>query len=447
MLLDTTGLKYRMKFKDGTEWYEFTKTICPICGKTGFCIINHTATIVGCTRVPSKRLLIKDNNTYRHDLDANGQVIEFKGQLTSRAANGLEKMPPHILDFIFRRMLTDESMRLIAKHKALLYARGMSEETMNVRGYISGAEKPWVAAESILMDLGARIEKTRIGGVPGFYKGKYGWTMKRANGFLIPFRDEHNVIKGFQIRNDNPPNRVSIKDAHMFPTLQVKLEQPNHVTVVSKETGEILLKKDMEIDQEEMVQVHNQTALIKLKSGLRYVWLSSSGENLGTGAGGEEQPLPYHISVPTPKLKKNNELYQQSINDKANEHYVNIQENAIWVTEGPLKADLASDHIAQAFKNEIATVGDTVVAIPGVNNWRMVLPLLKKMGVKRVNLAFDMDAISNKTVFDQLQAFKIALKEELAIEEVYIALWKIEYGKGIDDCLANRVRPVLREMK
>lgn len=272
MILDTTGLKFRMRFKDGTEWYEFTKATCPICGKTGFCIINNTATIVGCTRVSSKRLLFKGNNTYRHDLDANGQVIEFKGQLSSRTENELEKLPSHILDFIFRRMLTDESMRLTAKHKALLHARGMSEETMEVRGYISGPEKPWEAAESVLMDLGARIENTRIGGIPGFYKGKYGWTMKRANGFLIPFRDEHNVIKGFQIRNDNPPNRVSIKDAHMFPFLQVKLEQPNHVTIINIETGEILLQKDMEIDQEEVIKVNNQMAQVKLKAGLRYIW-------------------------------------------------------------------------------------------------------------------------------------------------------------------------------
>lgn len=109
-----------------------------------------------------------------------------------------------------------------------------------------------------------------------------------------------------------------------------------------------------------------------------------------------------------------------------------------------LKADLAIDRIVEAFSDVIEEVGDTMLATPGINSWRTLLPVLKNMGVKRVNLAYDMDAIENEYVN---QYFHDMVKEfKLQGYEVYVAAWSLKNGKGIDDCLLNNFLPQLRKL-
>lgn len=110
---------------------------------------------------------------------------------------------------------------------------------------------------------------------------------------------------------------------------------------------------------------------------------------------------------------------------------------------GALKADIAVDHIENAFKDELASVGSTMLAVPGINSWRSLLPTLERMEVKRVNLAFDMDAISNKYVKQHFMDMVAELKK--LGYEVYVALWNPE-NKGIDDCLCKNRRPQLRRL-
>lgn len=111
--------------------------------------------------------------------------------------------------------------------------------------------------------------------------------------------------------------------------------------------------------------------------------------------------------------------------------YVEVGET-VWVTEGPLKADIASilSHLP-------------VIAIPGVSAWKPLLPALKRWGTKRVVTAFDMDWDYNPQVKDQLLQLETALVRNGY--EVDRAVWDIQRGKGIDDLLAAGFSPQIRE--
>ncbi|MDX1806396.1 MAG: DUF3854 domain-containing protein, partial [Paenisporosarcina sp.] len=65
--------------------------------------------------------------------------------------------------------------------------------------------------------------------------------------------------------------------------------------------------------------------------------------------------------------------------------------------------------------------------------WRAIMPVLKRMGVRHVNIAFDIDAMSNPYVGHYLKELVHELRNEGY--SANIAMWNEEDGKGIDDCL------------
>lgn len=81
------------------------------------------------------------------------------------------------------------------------------------------------------------------------------------------------------------------------------------------------------------------------------------------------------------------------------------------VTEGELKADVAT-----------ALSGVLTVSIPGVSNWKSVLPILKALGAKKVVLAFDSDVNTNPHVARALVRLYRAIKDEGYTQE--IETWK-----------------------
>ena len=118
---------------------------------------------------------------------------------------------------------------------------------------------------------------------------------------------------------------------------------------------------------------------------------------------------------------------------------------SVWITEGGLKADISADHLENVYtKAQLETLGDTFLAIPGVNTWQIVLPALEEMGVETVNIAFDMDAMSNPDVEKHLKAFIQALKEKGY--NVNFVVWNIKDGKGIDDMFLKRKYPQIRPL-
>ena len=128
--------------------------------------------------------------------------------------------------------------------------------------------------------------------------------------------------------------------------------------------------------------------------GGRYKWLSSRGFNAGCSPG-----APVHVAG---KVTNNNDT---------------------WITEGPLKADIAA-----------LKLGRLVLAVAGVGNWPGVIPIIKALQPSRVIIAFDMDKISNPTV--KLHSNNLTtclIKQGIRTFE---ADWDCHF-KGLDDLLTG----------
>jgi hypothetical protein len=128
----------------------------------------------------------------------------------------------------------------------------------------------------------------------------------------------------------------------------------------------------------------------------KYRWLSSSGRPLGSSPG-----VPIHVALSP----------------------LDYREDEIWITEGPLKADIASHRL-----------GRIVLGIPGVANWIGVLPILKELAPRRVVVAYDMDKYTNFVV----ESHKNSLIDCLVGKgyRTFEAEWSVNY-KGLDDILGK----------
>jgi len=144
--------------------------------------------------------------------------------------------------------------------------------------------------------------------------------------------------------------------------------------------------------------------------GGKYRWLSSAGTVDRERPGGTPARALPHVARPT-----------------------ETQGDAIWITEGPLKADITA-----------LRLGCTVIAVPGVGNWRPVPGLVRELGAQRVVLAYDMDMWLNPQVMLHAEQLVAALREVRqyipeADAEAPIALqwarWDGRRAKGIDDAL------------
>ncbi len=134
------------------------------------------------------------------------------------------------------------------------------------------------------------------------------------------------------------------------------------------------------------------------ENGGRYRWLSSRGYSAGCSPG-----APVHVAGP---VATNGE---------------------VWITEGPLKADIAA-----------LRLGQMVLAVPGVGNWPGVIPVIHELKPARVIVAFDMDKLTNHAV----QLHRDALITYLIKSGVrtFEADWDQEC-KGLDDLLAIGDQP------
>lgn len=130
------------------------------------------------------------------------------------------------------------------------------------------------------------------------------------------------------------------------------------------------------------------------RDGRRYVWLSSRWYNAGCSPG-----APIHVAG---KVSVNGE---------------------VWITEGPLKADIAA-----------LKLGRLVLAVAGVGNWPGVIPIIRELKPERVIIAFDMDKTSNPIVKLHSDALMACLIE-FGIR-TFEADWDTHF-KGLDDLLTG----------
>jgi hypothetical protein len=98
-----------------------------------------------------------------------------------------------------------------------------------------------------------------------------------------------------------------------------------------------------------------------------------------------------------------------------------VEDRRIWITEGPLKADIACKYL-----------GAVVVGALSAATWRPVIPVILALGVKEAVIAYDRDLETNPGVGRAYETLKAELKKHgLAVSR---AVWSDK--KGIDDALA-----------
>lgn len=131
----------------------------------------------------------------------------------------------------------------------------------------------------------------------------------------------------------------------------------------------------------------------------RYRWISSPDSSRCIG--GASSGAPCHV---------------------AGRHHLSREYHALWITEGPLKADVASHLLNTPF-----------LGVAGVSNWRKALPILEAIRPTTVILAFDRDPDPNTRRAVERET-REARKAIAALGcEVSVAAWR--EGKGIDDAL------------
>jgi hypothetical protein len=90
-----------------------------------------------------------------------------------------------------------------------------------------------------------------------------------------------------------------------------------------------------------------------------------------------------------------------------------------------------------------------LIGMPGVGQYKEIIPMLKRWGTKKLAIAVDMDALTakdeeggkKKNVFEHLVEFSKQALEEDGIE-VVIWCWDIKLGKGLDDLLLGGRTPI-----
>jgi hypothetical protein len=125
--------------------------------------------------------------------------------------------------------------------------------------------------------------------------------------------------------------------------------------------------------------------------GGKYMMFSSSGRPRGANA-----HTPAHVARP----------------------FV-LKDCRVWITEGPLKADVASDRL-----------GAVVIGAIGVDGWPQVIPLLGELGIRSVVVAFDADEPGRKA---KAKVGGVLVAEGYSVAE---ASWD-PGAKGLDDALAG----------
>lgn len=108
------------------------------------------------------------------------------------------------------------------------------------------------------------------------------------------------------------------------------------------------------------------------------------------------------------------------------------------ITEGPLKADVATHLSAHA-----------VVAVPGVGQWQLALDLVRETKPEKVCVAFDMDRFDPDPKKLPIARATHALVDALRRVHPRVALWQWDPAhKGIDDhYLAQRASREAREAR
>ena len=144
-------------------WFEYYREICPVCGKSGGCMINEEGDTVVCIRIESPVVFSQNFQSWIHRLEEK-QNHDIEGMQQSVKTN--KKVPSNLLDFVYRSLLDCTTLQPLHHRHLTNEKRNMTDEEIVTRGYRSFPEKPWDIVKGITKQIGYQ----RFPGVPGFYE-------------------------------------------------------------------------------------------------------------------------------------------------------------------------------------------------------------------------------------------------------------------------------------
>lgn len=165
---------------------------CPRCKEGGY-VFELVMFYRDCNRDEAKQFLLTGNST-SSGTNKRKQVEYVKMAEKMADINVRHKAYSALLN----------KLTLTQKHRENLHNRGLTDADIERIGYKS------ITSDMNLTNICNKLiaNKIELEGVSGFYQTKAGvWTMDKANGILIPFRDENGLIQGLHIRNDNDTKR------------------------------------------------------------------------------------------------------------------------------------------------------------------------------------------------------------------------------------------------
>lgn len=319
----------------------------------------------------------------------NGERVEQSGIAYSPRRNQVKELEPQsdvICDKVYRVFL---SMCPIRKEHAIewIKERKYSQEDIMTIGLRSVP-----SAEELMKILLALVQK--------------GYPLERVPGFVQRLVPEHVAAQ--------------------YPKELVEVDKENRgfwVWTIAASKGYFIPVRDR---NGRFIRLR-----VRLEEGKqKYIWFSSydnteiEKEKYQLRKNGVSSGAPLHIAPPVSQVK--NWEVGTEISD-----YYNVE--VVIGSEGEHKAQISANILKAIF-----------IGIPGVGNFKDVLPLLKEWGTKKFILAYDMDTLKRdddsekakdkqKKLFDKLTEFANEVIK-LGIE-CYLWTWNIQDGKGLDDLL------------
>lgn len=478
------------------HWLEFAGGQCPICGGCNWCMVNVTGTKVICMRPSERKTDLDGKKLEKVDgyLYCLGEKYKAKFDVNSvKQVKAYRRAKDSVIDLFYRSVLL--GYPLLDKNKQNLYARGLTDDMINIHGgrgfgsYYNNEKniqttdnqpephfnQLYVKDDKLkniwLTFLDKLAKNTKSGyynanlwhGVPGFafFRSYYEQAAKSLNdltlatspifagsvdGLLVPYYNEYNELVGFQVRADHVSTYAKVimkPQSHDYIKVQYDSNTKKYLLYKQDKYGsqDVIASG---IAQSNVININHlgKKYQIKIEHGGKYFWVSSSKRE-GGATGKMPIQVAYNPNIakldPT-KIDKNGKLSEKG---KIKEYIT--KPKSVWLTEGGLKAYIVSMYLSKHFsKEELDKYGNDVLGVAGVSSYRNFLPMLKKLNVTTVTTAYDMDFRQNEQVKERYKSLIKLLKENGY--KIRIAHWDGSQSKGLDDALVNNLEIDFQEI-
>ena len=421
-MLKLRKLSNQTKNSVKNTWFEMVGMPCPICNKTGWCLINGTYDKVVCMRH-------LDETRPQH---INGTLYNLTGDKPNIKMNEIEqnegeKRQPDNIQHAVHSLLIKVFGLTKEDKEHLMVVRGLSEEQIKLRGYFSTSkvnlQKQVINGKSIWED-----EFSKLGLSQDAWKGIAGFSFdEKGNcpvfltkpGIAIPCRNVFGQIVGMQIR-------ISKEEIKYFPKnatrddVRIALSNTDRgifYTIRDNSSFSVITKG---LAKENHVSLPSHNLEFDITASPKYLFASSVSKKNGTAA----SSVPHYAF-------SDSILAQADFDAQGNAKVPLLDlldKKSVILTEGLLKGDIVASYIESTKFSKLAQV---VVSIAGVNVWKKAVRELQKYELLRVFSAFDQDFEENEAVYAQMSSMVNHLLENGF--GTYALSWEV--GKGLDDCI------------